>query len=105
MDTPTHQPLSNTSTQGADNNAKPDHGTATPAVQKLFQRAVDGAHDAIDGAAKKVAPVVDGVSNVSQTKDAWIGAARDAIREHPFAAVATALLAGAAYVSLSSRKR
>jgi hypothetical protein len=67
-------------------------------------RLTDGTHDAVDRAAAKVAPVVDGISKASDTKDQWIAATRDAIREHPFAAVATALLVGAAGIGLISSK-
>jgi len=108
--------------------------TQRPAGGETLARVVQGAHAAVDGTAAKVAPVIDdvqakvdgvkqavssardtvangkqslhdGVDKLVDTKDEWIGAARTAIREHPFAAVATALLIGAAYVSLGSGKR
>ena len=78
---------------------------AASPVQQLFKRVVDGAHDTVDGAAAKVAPVVDGIAKVSDTRSEWVGAARDVIREHPFTAIAGALLVGAAYVSLTGSRR
>ena len=78
---------------------------AASPVQQLFKRVVDGAHDTVDGAAAKVAPVVDGIAKVSDTRNEWVGAARDVIREHPFTAIAGALLVGAAYVSLTGSRR
>jgi len=109
-------------------------GAQRPAGGETLARVVQGAHAAVDGTAAKVAPVIDGVQakvdsvkqavdsakdtvanskqslqdgvhKLADTKDEWIDAARTAIREHPFAAVATALLIGAAYVSLGSSKR
>ena len=109
-------------------------GAQRPAGGETLARVVQGAHAAVDGTAAKVAPVIDGVQakvdgvrhavdsardtvangqqslqdgvdKLVDTKDEWIGAARTAIREHPFAAVATALLIGAAYVSLGSSRR
>ncbi len=119
---------------GKPSNSDAVPGTQRPAGGETLARVVHGAHAAVDGTAAKVAPVIDGVQarvdNVRQavdsardtvanskqslqdgvdklvdTKDEWIGAARTAIREHPFAAVATALLIGAAYVSLGSSRR
>lgn len=81
-----------------------DAAAASP-VQQLFKRVVDGAHDTVDGAAAKVAPVVDGIAKVSDTRNEWVGAARDVIREHPFTAIVGALLVGAAYVSLTGSRR
>jgi hypothetical protein len=82
-----------------------DDATAASPVQHLFKRVVDGAHDTVDGAAAKVAPVVDGIAKVSDTRSEWVGAARDVIREHPFTAIAGALLVGAAYISLTGSRR
>ena len=94
--------LSGTAPRSSDTVA--DAAAASP-VQQLFKRVVDGAHDTVDGAAAKVAPVVDGIAKVSDTRNEWVGAARDVIREHPFTAIAGALLVGAAYVSLTGSRR
>jgi hypothetical protein len=41
---------------------------------------------------------------VGDKRDEWIESARDAIRQHPFAAVAGALVIGAALLSLRSSR-
>ena len=82
---------------------------AVPAVDRLIKRVTSSAHDAVDSVAAKVSSVADGlqggVSKVGDTRDEWIESARDAIRQHPFAAVAGALVIGAALLSLSSSRR
>ncbi len=98
---------------------KPDGATATqpadaaaaaaPVVDRLIKRVTSSAHDAVDSVAAKVSSLTDGlqggVSKVGDTRDEWIESARDAIRQHPFAAVAGALVIGAALLSLSSSRR
>ncbi len=80
-----------------------------PAVDRLIKRVTSSAHDAVDSVAAKVSSVADGlqggVSKVGDTRDEWIESARDAIRQHPFAAVAGALVIGAALLSLNSSRR
>ena len=108
----------------------PAAATERPAGGELLARAAQGAHAAVDATVAKVAPVIDGVHDkVEAVRDAagaardaavngkqaisdrvdevgeWVGAARDAVRAHPFAAIAAALLVGAAYNSLTSRRR
>ena len=77
-----------------------------PVVDKLLDRATQGVHDTVDSVAAKVSSAVDGVqggvAKAGDTRDEWIASARDAIREHPFAAIAAALLVGAAALSLLS---
>ncbi len=85
-------------------------GEAAPAVDGLIQRATRGAHAAVDRVSDKVSSVADGlrgrVDDAGDARDEWIESARDAIRQHPFAAVAGALVIGAALLSLrSSRDR
>ena len=84
-------------------------GERDAAVDRLIERAVRGAHEAIDGLAAKVSAKVDGAGNgmsrIAGAKDEWVDSARGAIRERPFSAVAVALLIGAAWVGLSSRRR
>jgi hypothetical protein len=81
---------------------------ATPIVDSLIKRVTQGAHDAVDSVAAKVASVTDGlqggVDKVGDTRDEWIESARDAIRQHPFAAIAGALVVGAALLSLRSSR-
>jgi N-acetylglucosamine kinase-like BadF-type ATPase len=71
---------------------------------------------AADESAPAVGAVKDAAANAEQTAketldkasaavDEWLVAARDAIRANPLAAIGGALLVGAAYVSLTSRKR
>ncbi len=82
---------------------------APAAVNDTFQRVVQGAHDTIDRLAETAAPHVqrlsEGMSGAGETLQARMGAARDmgdewteslrqTVREHPLAAVATALAVG-----------
>jgi hypothetical protein len=103
MDDTQHIPSTPDDTAAADASPAAAEAQAASTAQTLFKRVVDGAHEAVDGVAAKVAPVVDGIGNAGQTKDEWIDAARDAIRTHPFAAIGAALLVGAAYASLKRR--
>ena len=98
------------STQPAPPNAT--SGTATdaePFVDRLIKRATAGAHAAVDSVAAKASSLNDGlhggVHRVGDTRDEWIESARDAIRQHPFAAVAGAVHIGAALLSLNSSRR
>jgi hypothetical protein len=91
------------------NVARDGAADAAPFVDGLIKRAAAGAHAAIDSVAGKASSLNDGlhggVSRVGETRDEWIEAARDAIRQHPFAAVAGALVVGAALLSLGSSRR
>ncbi len=82
---------------------------AAPIVDRLIKRATSSAHDAVDSVAAKVSSLTDGLqdgaSKVGDTRDEWIESARDLIRQHPFAAVAGALVIGAALLSLNSSRR
>ncbi len=82
--------------------------TAAPIVDGLIQRATRSAHAAVDSVADKVSSVANGlrdrVDGAGDTRDEWIESARDAIRQHPFAAVAGALVIGAALLSLRSSR-
>ena len=102
--TPTTTPTDTNSTRPADAAA-----AAAPIVDRLLKRATSSAHDAVDSVAAKVGSIADGlqggVSKVGDTRDEWIESARDAIRQHPFAAVAGALVIGAALLSLNSSRR
>jgi len=89
--------------------AKPADAAA-PIVDRLIQRAASSAHDAVDNVAAKVSSLTDGlqsgVDKVGDTRDEWIASAREAIRQHPLAAIAGALVVGAALLTLrSSRDR
>ena len=104
----------NGGTKPAPVNAGADTGSnaadaAAPIVDRLLKRATSSAHDAVDSVAAKVSSIADGlqggVSKVGDTRDEWIESARDVIREHPFAAVAGALVIGAALLSLNSSRR
>lgn len=89
--------------------AKVADAAAVPVLDRLIKQATTGAHDAIDGFSSKAAALAGGlqgsVSKAGDTRDEWIESARDAIRQHPFATVAGALLVGAALLSLSSSRR
>jgi len=82
---------------------------AAPIVDRLIKRATSSAHSAVDSVAAKVTSITgglqDGVSKAGDTRDEWLESARDAIRQHPFAAVAGALVIGAALLSLNSSRR
>jgi hypothetical protein len=102
--TNTATPADTNSTGAADAAA-----AAAPIVDRLLKRATSGAHDAVDSIAAKVGSIADGLqggaSRVGDTRDEWIESARDAIRQHPFAAVAGALVIGAALLSLNASRR
>ena len=90
---------------------QPDAGaaaSAAPVVEGLLKRVTQTAHEAVDGVAAKISSTVDGiqgsVSKVGDTRDEWIESAREAIRQHPFAAVGTAVLIGLALRSLASSR-
>ena len=83
---------------------------AAPAVDSLIKRATQRAHEAVDGVSDRISSTVEGlqggVSRVGDSRDEWIESARDAIRQHPFAALGGAVLIGLALNSLlSSRDR
>ena len=82
---------------------------AVPIVDRLIKRAASSAHEAVDSVAAKVSSLTDGlqdgVAHAGDTRDEWVEAARDAIRQHPFATVAGALVVGAALSSLVSSRR
>ena len=100
-----------TPTAASSNSTAPGDATAAvaPIVDRLLKRATSSAHDAVDSVAAKVGSIADGlqggVSKVGDTRDEWIESARDAIRQHPFAAIAGALVIGAALLSLNSSRR
>jgi len=98
-------PDSNSAAHAAGADAK----AAAPVVDGLIKRVTQSAHDAVDNVAAKVSAVTDGlqggVDKVGETRDEWIESARDAIRQHPFAAIAGAALIGAALLSLRSSRR
>jgi ElaB/YqjD/DUF883 family membrane-anchored ribosome-binding protein len=99
-----------TATPPASAERAPDTGAkaAVPIVDGLIQRVAQSAHDAVDTVAAKVSSVTDGlqggVDKASDTRDEWIESARDAIRQHPFAAIAGAFVIGAALLSLRSSR-
>ncbi|EGJ10394.1 MULTISPECIES: YqjD family protein [Rubrivivax] len=76
---------------------------------ELLQRVVQGAHETIDRLADRAAPHVsrlhDGVHDAQErlhakadalreTGDEWTESLRETVREHPIAAIATALAVG-----------
>ena len=90
---------------------QPDSGaaaSAAPVVDSLLKRVTQTAHEAVDGVAAKISSTVDGiqggVSKVGDTRDEWVESAREAIRQHPFAAIGTAVLIGLALRSLTSSR-
>jgi hypothetical protein len=93
----------------------PDSGSAAsaaaaaPMIDRLIERTTRGAHDAVDSVAAKVTSLSAGLkSGASKPADLgaeWAEAARDAVRRHPLASVAGALVVGAALLSLMSSRR
>jgi ElaB/YqjD/DUF883 family membrane-anchored ribosome-binding protein len=83
--------------------------SAAPVVDGLLKRVTQSAHDAVDGMAAKISSTVDGLqggaSKVGETRDEWLESAREAVRQHPLAAIGTAVLIGLALRSLSSSSR
>lgn len=84
-------------------------GDGSAHQDELLQRVVQGAHDTIDRLAERAAPHVsrlqEGVHDANErlhakadalreTGDEWTESLRDTVREHPIAAVATALAVG-----------
>ncbi|MFG6462603.1 hypothetical protein ACG04Q_13570 [Roseateles sp. DXS20W] len=102
---------------------KPSTKAATMAADKgaaaghaVLDRATQGAHQAIDRAADAAGPamqrVQDGVQaagamlgqradDLRQLGDEWTASVRATVREHPIAAIATALAVGALIARLS----
>lgn len=90
---------------------------ATKAGDDFVKRLVEGAHAAIDKLADAAGPTVDRIAGAfsdpsgkassllgqaGDKKDAWVSDVRDIVREHPIAAIAVALAAGAVYVKLTA---
>jgi len=84
----------------------------------LLERAVQGAHETVDRLAESVAPTVDHLTSaVEDAGDAlnakavdvmalqreWTAALRDAVRDHPIAAVLTAAAVGVLVSKMVSR--
>ena len=87
-----------------------DPSAAAPAVHSLLERVTQRAHDAVDGVSGRISSAVEGlqggVSSAGDTRDEWVESAREAIRQHPFAALGGAVLIGLALRSLlASRER
>jgi ElaB/YqjD/DUF883 family membrane-anchored ribosome-binding protein len=83
---------------------------AAPAAHRLLDRVTQRAHEAVDGVSSRISSTLDGlqggVSSVGDTRDEWLESAREAVRQHPFAAIGGAVLVGLALHSLmSSRER
>jgi len=83
---------------------------AAPAAHSLLDRVTQRAHEAVDGVSSRISSTLDGlqggVSSVGDTRDEWMESAREAVRQHPFAAIGGAVLVGLALHSLmSSRDR
>jgi len=77
-------------------------------AERLIQRATTGAHGAVEGAWAKAGELAGGLQGgagrLTEKRDEWIESAREAIRQHPFAAIGTAVLIGLALRSLSSSR-
>lgn len=81
---------------------------AAPAVHNLLDRVTQRAHEAVDGVSSRISSTLDGlqggVSSVGDTRDEWMESAREAVRQHPFAAIGGAVLVGLALHSLMSTR-
>ena len=107
--TPFPTSTSSPATPAATPSSSPATGKSTGESGDLLNRVVQGAHSAIDRVAETAAPTVqklqDGVQAASDTlsqraddaremSEAWAESLRSTVREHPLAAVATALAVG-----------
>ena len=81
---------------------------AAPQTDSLLKRMTQRAHDAVDSVSERIGSAVDGVqggvAKAGDTRDEWVESAREAIRQHPFAAIGTAVLVGLALRSLTSSR-
>lgn len=81
----------------------------TSSVDRFVKQAASAAHATVDNVAGGISSIAgglkDGSAEVAGAQQEWLEAARDAIREHPFATVAGALVVGAALLSLVSMRR
>lgn len=93
-----------------------DASTLKP--EALLDRAVQGAHETVDRLAESAAPAVERLSagldqagsvlneradEISALQREWTAALRDAVREHPIAAVLTAAAVGVLLGKIVSR--
>jgi hypothetical protein len=92
--------------------AEQDDAPAALPGGELGGALVRGAHDAVDMIAAKVTSLLggaggsdkaleEGVAKAVDMRDEWLSTARQAIREHPVAALATAALIGVVVVKLA----
>jgi ElaB/YqjD/DUF883 family membrane-anchored ribosome-binding protein len=85
-----------------------DTAASAATAHDLVDRAARRAHDAVDAVAARVDALVGNLgergANLADTRDEWVGAARDAITERPLAAIGIALLVGAGLASLRSSR-
>ena len=92
-------------------------GAAADAERDVMRRVVQGAHEAVDRIADKAIPAVERLrgsySDAAESlreradqamdlKDEWTESLRSAIREHPIAAVGTALALGVLIARLAA---
>jgi ElaB/YqjD/DUF883 family membrane-anchored ribosome-binding protein len=90
---------------------------ASAADRDMMRRVVQGAHEAVDRIADRAIPAVERLrgsvneasdmlqqraNQAAELRDEWTESLRSAIREHPLAAVATALAVGALIARISS---
>ena len=93
-----------------------DASTLKP--EALLERAVQGAHETVDRLAESATPAVEQLSagmdqasaaisehaeEISALQREWTAALREAVREHPIAAVLTAAAVGVLLGKLASR--
>lgn len=108
--------VSSTSSSSSGSNGSNGSSTANGPAGDVLSRVVQGAHSAIDRMAETAAPAVqrvqDGVQTASDTLsrkaddarelgDEWAESLRCTVRDHPLAAVATALAVGVLIARLS----
>lgn len=95
----------------ADSTMPTDHHMGTTQDSDMLSRAVKGAHETIDRFAETAAPHVQrlqqgvgaGADHVKEIGDEWAESLRCTVREHPLAAVATAVALGMLISRLSQR--
>ena len=107
---------SNTTSGSSNLSGTPASSTSLPPPSEMLNRVVKGAHETIDRLAETAAPKVqrlqDGMQGANeklheradqakQAGDEWTESLRCTVREHPLAAVATALAIGILFAKLS----
>ena len=65
---------------------------------RMMDRVVQGAHEAVDRLAQRATPAIDALSGQAdhwtEVQDEWVESARNTVRDHPLAALGAAVVFG-----------